>query len=241
MHDDSLSRRRSRAAIRSSSHGSHRLAGSCQSSRAGTRPAGALLPSARLTASAFGAALSGVIANGLGFDQMTRPDESKAAASWTFAGFRAAGIARMSDCVALQQPDRRRSPSTSTQAARVGCFVVAPVAHADADFGSAIRLSSANDPHLHGVAFEGGVCGGLVARPPGKMCDYFPEPPRAGSAPPAGRIAGGTMVAGPNEVRFAVKALPAAGARPNELTRTRPRLSTRSCPTTPSSSSTTTA
>ena len=69
---------------------------------------------------------------------------------------------------------------------RVGCFVVAPVAHADADFGSAIRLSSANDPHLHGVAFEGGVCGGLVARPPGKMCDYFPEPPRAGSAP-AGR------------------------------------------------------
>ena len=87
MHDDSLSRRRSRAAIRSSSHGSHRLAGSCQSSRVGTRPAGALLPSARLTASAFGAALSGVIANGLGFDQMTRPDESKAAASWTFAGF----------------------------------------------------------------------------------------------------------------------------------------------------------
>ena len=68
MHDDSLSRRRSRAAIRSSSHGSHRLAGSCQSSRVGTRPAGALLPSARLTASAFGAALSGVIANGLGFD-----------------------------------------------------------------------------------------------------------------------------------------------------------------------------
>ena len=49
------------------------------------------------------------------------------------------------------------------------------------------------------------------------------------------------MIAGPNEVRFAVKALPAAGARPNELTRTRPRLSTRSCPTTPSSSSTTTA
>ena len=28
------------------------------------------------------------------------------------------------------------------------------------------------------------------------------------------------MIAGPNEVRFAVKALPAAGARPNELTRT---------------------
>ena len=49
--------------------------------------AGALLPSAQQTAFAFGAALSGVIANGLGFDQMTQPEEFRMAAFWVFAGF----------------------------------------------------------------------------------------------------------------------------------------------------------
>jgi len=49
--------------------------------------AGALLPSTQQTAFAFGAALSGVIANGLGFEQMTRPEEFRTAAFWVFAGF----------------------------------------------------------------------------------------------------------------------------------------------------------
>ena len=49
--------------------------------------AGALLPSAQQTAFAFGAALSGVIANGLDFEQMTRPEEFRTAAFWVFAGF----------------------------------------------------------------------------------------------------------------------------------------------------------
>ncbi|MCY3791187.1 MAG: hypothetical protein OXH63_20615 [Gemmatimonadetes bacterium] len=49
--------------------------------------AGALLPSSQQTAFAFGAALSGVIANGLGFDQMTQPEEFRTAAFWVFAGF----------------------------------------------------------------------------------------------------------------------------------------------------------
>ena len=44
---------------------------------------------------------------------------------------RAAGIARNADCVALQRPDCGRSPPASTQAVRVGCFVVATVAHTD--------------------------------------------------------------------------------------------------------------
>ena len=49
--------------------------------------AGALLPSTQQTAFAFGAALSGVIANGLGFEQMARPEEFRTAAFWVFAGF----------------------------------------------------------------------------------------------------------------------------------------------------------
>ena len=49
--------------------------------------AGSMLPSAQQTAYALGAALSGIIANGLGFDQMTRPEEFRTAALWVFAGF----------------------------------------------------------------------------------------------------------------------------------------------------------
>ena len=49
--------------------------------------AGALLPSTQQTAFAFGAALSGVIANGLDFEQMTRPEEFRTAAFRVFAGF----------------------------------------------------------------------------------------------------------------------------------------------------------
>ena len=48
---------------------------------------GAILPSAQQTAYALGAALSGIIANGLGFEQMTRPEEFRTAAFWMFAGF----------------------------------------------------------------------------------------------------------------------------------------------------------
>ena len=49
--------------------------------------AGSLLPSAQQTGFALGAALAGIIANGLGFEQMTRIEEFRTAAFWLFAGF----------------------------------------------------------------------------------------------------------------------------------------------------------
>ena len=49
--------------------------------------AGSLLPSAQHTAFALGAALTGLIANGLGFEEMTQPEEYRRAALWVFAGF----------------------------------------------------------------------------------------------------------------------------------------------------------
>ena len=49
--------------------------------------AGSMLPSTQQTAYALGAALSGIIANGLGFDQMTRPEDLRTVAFWVFAGF----------------------------------------------------------------------------------------------------------------------------------------------------------
>ena len=49
--------------------------------------AGSLLPSAQQTGFALGAALAGIIANGLGFEQMTRAEEFRTAAFWLFAGF----------------------------------------------------------------------------------------------------------------------------------------------------------
>lgn len=49
--------------------------------------AGSLLPSAQQTGSALGAALAGIIANGLGFEQMTRIEEFRTAAFRLFAGF----------------------------------------------------------------------------------------------------------------------------------------------------------
>ena len=49
--------------------------------------AGSLLPSAQQTAFALGAALAGMIANALGFEEMTRLDEYRTAAFWLFAGF----------------------------------------------------------------------------------------------------------------------------------------------------------
>ena len=49
--------------------------------------AGSLLPSAQQTGFALGAAFAGIIANGLGFEQMTRIEEFRTAAFWLFAGF----------------------------------------------------------------------------------------------------------------------------------------------------------
>ena len=49
--------------------------------------AGALLPTTQQTGFALGAALTGVVANGLGLEQMTRPEEFRTAAFWLFAGF----------------------------------------------------------------------------------------------------------------------------------------------------------
>ena len=49
--------------------------------------AGSLLPSTQQTGFALGAALSGIIANALGFEEMTRIEEYRTAAFWLFAGF----------------------------------------------------------------------------------------------------------------------------------------------------------
>ena len=49
--------------------------------------AGSLLPSAQQTGFALGAALTGIVANGLGFEQMTEVDEYRTAAFWLFAAF----------------------------------------------------------------------------------------------------------------------------------------------------------
>ena len=49
--------------------------------------AGSLLPSAQQTGFALGAALAGIIANGLGFEQMTHTAQFQSAAFWLFAGF----------------------------------------------------------------------------------------------------------------------------------------------------------
>ena len=49
--------------------------------------AGSLLSSGQQTGFALGAALSGIIANALGFEQMTRTEEYQTAAFWLFAGF----------------------------------------------------------------------------------------------------------------------------------------------------------
>ena len=49
--------------------------------------AGSMLPSAQQTGFALGAALSGMIANGLGFERITDPEEYRTAAFWLFATF----------------------------------------------------------------------------------------------------------------------------------------------------------
>ena len=49
--------------------------------------AGAMLPSTQQTAFALGAALTGIIANALGFERMTQPEEFRTAAFWLFGGF----------------------------------------------------------------------------------------------------------------------------------------------------------
>ena len=49
--------------------------------------AGSMLPSTQQTAFALGAALTGIIANALGFERMTQPEELRTAAFWLFAGF----------------------------------------------------------------------------------------------------------------------------------------------------------
>ena len=78
--------------------------------------AGALLPSTQQTAFAFGAALSGVIANGLGFEQMTRPEEFRTAAFWVFAGFVPPALLgcliawRFSNLIAGKTAGNRRPP-----------------------------------------------------------------------------------------------------------------------------------
>ena len=48
---------------------------------------GSMLPSAQQTAFALGAALTGILANGLGFEEMTRDEELRMTAVWLFAGF----------------------------------------------------------------------------------------------------------------------------------------------------------
>ena len=49
--------------------------------------ASALLPSTQQTAYALGAALTGIIANVLGFERMSQPEEFRTAAFWLFGGF----------------------------------------------------------------------------------------------------------------------------------------------------------
>ena len=49
--------------------------------------AGSLLPSAQQTGFALGAALAGIIANALDFEQMTGIEDFRTAAFWLFAGF----------------------------------------------------------------------------------------------------------------------------------------------------------
>ena len=49
--------------------------------------AGAMLPSTQQTAFALGAGLTGIIANALGFERMTQPEEFRTAAFWLFGGF----------------------------------------------------------------------------------------------------------------------------------------------------------
>ena len=49
--------------------------------------AASLLPSAQQTGFALGAALTGIIANGFGFEHMTRLEEYRTVAFWLFAGF----------------------------------------------------------------------------------------------------------------------------------------------------------
>ena len=49
--------------------------------------AGALLPSTQQAGFALGAALSGIIANALGFEEMTQAGQYRTAAFWLFAGF----------------------------------------------------------------------------------------------------------------------------------------------------------
>ena len=49
--------------------------------------AGAMLSSAQQTAFALGAALTGIIAQGVGFEHLTQIDEFRSAALWLFAGF----------------------------------------------------------------------------------------------------------------------------------------------------------
>jgi len=46
-----------------------------------------MLPSAQQTAFALGAAVTGIIAGALGFEQLTRAEEFRMAAVWLFAGF----------------------------------------------------------------------------------------------------------------------------------------------------------
>ena len=46
-----------------------------------------MLPSTQQTAFALGAALTGIIANALGFERMTQPEEFRTAAFWLFGGF----------------------------------------------------------------------------------------------------------------------------------------------------------
>ena len=49
--------------------------------------AGSLLPSAQQTGFALGAALTGIVANGLGFEHLTEVEEYRTAAFWLFAAF----------------------------------------------------------------------------------------------------------------------------------------------------------
>ena len=84
--------------------------------------AGSMLPSAQQTAYALGAALNGIIANGLGFDAMTRPEELRTVALWVFAGFMPPAVLgtliawRFAELVTNAQPCLRTSPTPERRA-----------------------------------------------------------------------------------------------------------------------------
>ena len=74
--------------------------------------AGSMLPSAQQTVFALGAALPGIIANSLGFEGMTQPEEFRTAAFWLFGAFVPPALLGISHRVALR---RSESPGVAAR------------------------------------------------------------------------------------------------------------------------------